>query len=96
MSVTVDFTHQAASDTLSVLDSSNATISALGSVDLGADYASNVSFTGSTMTASGNTITVVLGSPSSGGEHTVGLPTTMVWTAPTGIATESGLPDVEF
>jgi hypothetical protein len=95
-SVTVTISHLAGSnDALTVADSGG-TLAALGSVDLGGNYANTVDFTGSTMTASGNTITVVLGTPGSGNRHTVGSPTTMTWTCPTGTATESGAPDPEF
>jgi hypothetical protein len=94
--VTVRVVHRGATTAVSVDASGGAGITALGSVELTANYADNVSFSGSTMTASGSTITVVLGSPDSNAVHHVAIPTMMVWTAPTGPAIESGLPDVDF
>jgi chitinase len=94
--VTVRVDHSGASTALSVKDSGGIDVTALGSVELDANYADNVSFAGSTMTASGSTITVTIGVPGSNAIHQIPLPTTMIWTAPTGIATESGLPDAEF
>ena len=92
--VSVSFLHHASSDTVTV-EEGGVTIAALGSVELGANYASNVTFANSTMTASGATVTVVLGT-GTGGIHTVTDPTTMVWTTPQGSATESGPADVDF
>jgi hypothetical protein len=94
--VTVHFDHEGARSTLGVEDATGDVITALGSVDLAAHYANAVDFAGSTMTASGNTIAVVLGTPSIGGLHTISIPTMMTWTAPNGSASESGPPDVEF
>jgi hypothetical protein len=96
MTVIVHFDHQGALSSLSIQDSNGTAVAPLGSVDLDGHYANTVDFTGSTMAASGNTITVVLGTPGTGGVHTVSIPSTMTWTAPTGSASESGLPDFEF
>lgn len=68
----------------------------LGTINLGAQYASALQFTGSSMTSSGATLTVVLGTPGSGTRNTISLPTTMTWSSYGGSAIESGLPDVEF
>jgi hypothetical protein len=80
----------------SVTSPAGVSLAGLGSVDLAAHYANGVDFTGSTMTASGSIITVVLGTPGTGGLHTISSPATMVWTAPSGSASESGPADVEF
>jgi hypothetical protein len=94
--VIVHFDHAGADSSFTVQDSHGADLTALGSVDLVEHYTNTVDFMGSTMSASGNTITIALGMPSGSGLHTISVPTTMTWTAPTGTATESGLPDVEF
>jgi hypothetical protein len=47
------------------------------------------------MTLSGNVVTVVLGTPT-GKWFEQKKAGTMVWTAPSGTATESGAPDNEF
>ncbi len=68
----------------------------LGSVQLEGNYVTGVAnFTGSTMTASGNKVTIVLGSLS-GTVHDQKRPATMIWTTPKGTATESGPKDVDF
>jgi chitinase len=82
--------------TLAVLNPATLAPLPLGSVELTGNYIENTQLPGSAMTASGNTITIVLGTPSSSSVHTVNLPSTMVWTAPNGTVSESGLPDVEF
>ncbi len=88
------------SDFFIVEDPGNGMIWPLGGVELGANYANDVDFAGSTMTASGNTVIVVLGAPGRGSVRTVSAPTTMTWWCPTGTGwvsvTESGLADVEF
>ena len=94
--VIVHVDHAGAVSSFTVQDTHGADLTALGSVDLIDHYTNTVDFTGSTMTASGNAITIVLGTPSGAGLHTISVPTTMKWTAPTGTATESGVPDVEF
>jgi chitinase len=88
------FQHRGGSNTFTVQDD-GVTLAALGSVELGANYASNVTFSNSTMTLSGSTVTVVL-DDGSGGIHTVSTPTTMVWTTPQGSVPESGPADVHF
>jgi chitinase len=92
--VAANFQHRGGSDTFTVQEG-GVTLAALGSVELGAKYASNVTFDNSTMTLSGDTVTVVLGS-GSGGIHTVSTPTTMVWTTPQGSVPESGPADLHF
>jgi hypothetical protein len=78
-------------DQLQIYDSTNATLLPLGSVDLGrVDYAGGVlggsyRFVNSSMTMSGNTITIVFGAYSStilidAGRATAGGTGTMVWT----------------
>jgi len=83
-------------DGMVVLDGSGNQIAALGSVNLHGHYASAITlFTGSTMTASGNTVTIVLGARSHGVpiENST---STIVWTTPNGSATESGPADTDF
>ena len=83
-------------DGMTVLDGSGTQIAALGSVNLHGHYLSAITlFTGSTMTASGNTVTIVLGTRSHGVpmENST---STMVWTTPSGSATESGTADTDF
>jgi hypothetical protein len=84
-------------DVLTILDPTTGLPLALGSVQLAGDYADrqNVTFAGSTMTLSGSTVTIVLGTPAGkvGNEQKSG---TMIWTGPGGTATESGSADVEF
>ncbi|TMM07577.1 MAG: hypothetical protein E6G02_01315 [Actinobacteria bacterium] len=74
-----------------------AQLAALGSVQLGGDYIDkqNMTVSGSTMTLTGSVVRVVLGTPSrqTFEQKKVG---TMVWTAPSGTATESGPADNEF
>jgi hypothetical protein len=95
-SVTAHFDHQAGISSLEIESTTGTPMAALGNVDLAGHYTNAVDFTGSTMTAVGNTITIVLGTPGAGGLHTIAVPTAMVWTAPSGSASESGLADVEF
>jgi hypothetical protein len=96
--VTVAITDNAKNDVLTVVNSATGTqLPALGSVQLGGDYADrqNVTISGSTMTLSGSVVTIVLGTPAGkvGNEQKNG---TMIWTTPTGTATESGPADNEF
>ena len=86
---------QFASDDVLSFDSGGTALTALGYISLSGNYSNSISFTGSTMTASGSTVTIVLGTPS-GVVHTVSSPTTMFWWAPTGWVFESGASDVEF
>lgn len=85
-------------DVLTVVDEgTGSALAGLGQVDLEANYANGtlLDFTGSRMTLSGATITVVLGTRSGTAHHHT-TPATMVWTSPDGTATESGPADVEF
>ena len=72
-------------------------LAALGSVQLGGDYADkqNVTAAGSTMTLTGSVVRIVLGSLTgkSFQQKKVG---TMIWTTPSGTASESGPADNEF
>ena len=62
--VTVHFTNNAKNDVVSVRSTSTgATLFELGFVSLHGDYTNNADFNSSVMTAVGNTITVVLGTP---------------------------------
>jgi hypothetical protein len=95
--VTLKINENGANDFVTILSQAGAQLTALGSVSLGGDYADrqHVTASGSTMTLSGNVVTVVLG-PSTGKSFTQTKPGTMVWTTPTGTATESGPLDNEF
>jgi len=96
--VTLRITNNAKNDLVTILNgTTGAPLSALGLVQLGNNYTNpkTVTTAGSTMTLSGNVVTVVLGTPTGKWfeQKKVG---TMVWTAPSGTATESGAPDTEF
>jgi hypothetical protein len=81
---------------LSVHDASDdSLLAALGSVQLDRDYASSAAFTGSQMSLSGSTITIVLGTPS-GTISRDPSAKALVWTTPHGSVTESGHPDSDF
>jgi len=83
-------------DIVTIYSATGTQLAALGSVQLGGDYTDNqVILFGSTMTLSGNVVTVLLGTPYGRAidERKAG---TMVWTAPSGAATESGPADNEF
>jgi hypothetical protein len=75
--------------------SSGSVLVPLGLVELNGDYADTANFTNSQMTASGSTVTIVLGTRS-GTVNRNSSPTTMVWVRLQGSTTESGLPDAEF
>jgi hypothetical protein len=97
-SVTLRITDNGKNDTLTILDATTgAPLAALGSVQLGGDYVDKktVNVPGSTMTLTGNVLRVVLGTPSvkSFDQQKTG---TMIWTTPSGTATESGPADNEF
>jgi hypothetical protein len=84
-------------DLITVLDPSTGTaLTELGWIQANRDYTTGgADFTGSQMTLSGSTITIVLGTPSG----TVGRDPSakaLVWTTPHGNATESGHPDSDF
>ena len=96
--VTLRITENGKNDILTILNSTTgAPLAALGSVQLGGDYVDkqNVNVPGSTMTLTGNVLRVVLGTPSvkSFDQQKNG---TMIWTTPSGTATESGPADNEF
>ena len=96
-SVTLRFDDNGNDDVLTVRDPSNGSIlTALGLIQLNGDYCRGTTFfTGSQMTLSGSTVTIVLGTAS-------GTPTRdpsakdLVWGTPQGSATESGHPDSNF
>jgi len=96
-SVTVRFDDNTNDDVLTVRDPSDGSILAgLGQVELNGDYCGGTTlFTGSQMTLTGSTVTIVLGAVS-------GTPSRdpsakgMVWTTPQGSATELGHPDSNF
>jgi hypothetical protein len=73
----------------------NSLLTELGSVQTDRDYASAADFVGSQMTLSGDTITIVLGTPS-GTVYRDPSAKELVWTTPQGAATESGHPDSDF
>jgi hypothetical protein len=95
--VTVRIQGNGPNDALTVLDSDGSSLPQLGHVDLAGNYANGtqLDFTGSQMTLSGSTVTVVLGTRSGSAHHHT-TPTTMAWTTPNGTSTESGPADVEF
>jgi hypothetical protein len=100
----------AANDSVTIYNQANTVQLPLGSVDLGRkDYTTaDVNFTGSTMTMSGSSITVVLETVSGSGPVTAVNNSTMIWTPSTTAtdraantclatpATESGAVDKEF
>jgi hypothetical protein len=94
--VTVHFQNDAKNDILTIRNASTgATLFALGFVSLGGDYSHTADFRSSVMTASGNTVRVVLGTLSGlVREQPTGA--AMVWSPPTNTVTESGLLDKEF
>jgi hypothetical protein len=96
--VTLRISNNAKNDFVTILEGTTGTpLWALGLVQLGNNYTNpqTVTTAGSTMTLSGNVVTVVLGTPT-GKSFDQKKPGTMVWTAPSGTATESGAPDNEF
>jgi hypothetical protein len=95
--VTLRINDSANNDFVTILTSSGTQIAALGSVQLNADYADRqtVNAAGSTMTLTGNVLRVVLGTPT-GRTVNQKKAVTMVWTAPSGTATESGPASVQF
>ena len=96
--VTLRITDNGKNDVLTILNATTgAQLDALGSVRLGGDYVDKqtVNVPGSTMSLTGNVLRVVLGTPSvkSFAQQKAG---TMIWTTPSGAATESGPADNEF
>jgi len=83
-------------DTLTVHNASDdSLLTELGSVQLNRDNTTSADFTGSTMSLSGSTITIVLGTPSGTIQRDPSAKA-LVWTTPHGTATESGHPDSDF
>ena len=85
-------------DVLAVHDpSDDSVLAGLGTVDLNGNHANSTSmdFTGSQMTVSGNTVTIVLGAPV-GNAHRDTTAKAMTWSTPQGTATESGVVDADF
>jgi hypothetical protein len=97
MTVTVNVAGNGKNDVLTVVTPGGSQITALGSIQLGGNYADkhNLTVPGSTMTLAGKVVTVVLGTPS-GKVHDEKKAGTMVWTTPSGTANESGPADNEF
>jgi hypothetical protein len=94
--VTIHFEGPVGDDTLTVHNASDdSPLTELGSVQLNRDYASSANFSGSQMTLSGNSITIVLGTPSGMIRHDPSAKQ-LAWTTPYGTATESGHPDSDF
>ena len=94
--VTVHFQNSKKNDVLSVRDASTgADVATFGSVQLMGDYSATADFSGSTMTASGNTITITLGTVK-GPVKDKAKKAAMIWTAPGGTVTETGALDSEF
>jgi len=97
IAVTVHIASQSPRDVLTVVDpGTGAALTALGQVDLAANYANGtqLDFTSSQMTLSGNGH----GHPRHplGTAHLHTAQTTIVWTTTNGTATESGAADPEF
>ena len=96
--VTVRIAGNGPNDVLDVHDASDDSILAgLGSIALNGNHANGTSmdFTASQMTLSGNTITIVLGTPV-GNAHRDTTAKAMTWSTPQGSATESGALDADF
>jgi hypothetical protein len=96
--VTLRITGNGKNDVVTVLNAANGAQLALGSVQLGGNYVNNTTanFTRSTMTLSGNVVTVTLGTLSTGKVLDQKKAATMIWTAPSGTANESGPADNDF
>jgi hypothetical protein len=73
----------------------NSPLTELGAVLTNRDYVTAVDFVGSQMTLSGDTITIVLGTPS-GTVYRDPSARELLWTTPRGAASESGHPDSDF
>jgi hypothetical protein len=111
--VVVRFTNNASTDSVAIWNAANSAQLALGSINTNGDYVSagvtfGASGTASTMTQSGSTIRVTLGTASSSSVKTNATPKAMAWapsaTATDGAgnacsttgATESGANDIDF
>jgi hypothetical protein len=96
--VTVHLYDNSNNDFAAVLDASGGSfLWGLGAIALNKNYTNGAEadFTNSQMTASGNTVTVVLGTRS-GTVHTVQSPSEMTWYTYNGSVTESGSLDIDF
>lgn len=95
--VTVHLQHNSSNDILSVRNASTgALLAELGAVELRGNYTTgNSDFANSHMTASGSTVTIVLGT-ASGVLRTNTTRAAMFWSTPKGSVTESGSSDVDF
>jgi hypothetical protein len=96
--VTVRIAGNGPNDVLDVHNASDdSALAGLGSVDLHGNHANGTSmdFTGSQMTLSGTTVTIVLGTPV-GTAHRDTTAKAMTWTTPQGTAPESGPLDPDF
>jgi beta-glucanase (GH16 family) len=96
--VTVRISGNGPNDALAVHDASDDSVLAgLGTIDLNGNHANGTSmdFTGSQMTLSGNTVTIVLGAPV-GNAHRDTTAKAMTWSTPQGTTTESGALDADF
>jgi chitinase len=98
MAVTVHLYDDSNDDFAAVLNASDGSILwDLGAIALNKNYTNRAEadFTNSQMTASGDTVTVVLGTRS-GTVHTVHSPSAMTWYTYNGSVTESGPLDIDF
>ena len=96
--VTLRIAGNGPNDVLSVHDATDDSVLAgLGTVDLNGNHANGTSmdFTGSQMTLSESTVTIVLGTPI-GTAHRDTTAKAMTWSTPQGTATESGALDADF
>ena len=95
--VTVRFDDNNTHDVLTVRDPSDGSVlTGLGQIQLNGDYCGGTTlFTGSQMTLSGSTVTIVLGT-GSGTPSRDPSAKDMVWSTSQGSATESGHPDSNF
>lgn len=96
--VTVRIAGNGPNDALTVHDpSDDSVLAGLGAVDLSGNHANgnSIDFTGSQMTLSGNTVTIVLGSLV-GSAHLDTTAKALTWSTAQGTATESGPLDADF
>lgn len=94
--VTVHFDNKGHNDTVTMRNATTgAQLTAFGSLALEGNYSANADFRNSTMTASGNTVTIVLGTPVGPLKRNT-RPAAMGWVTPNGWAAESGPADIDF
>jgi hypothetical protein len=96
--VTVRIAGNGPNDALTIHDGSDdSDLAGLGTVDLNGNHANSTSmdFTGSQMTLSGSTVTIVLGTPV-GTAHRDTTAKAITWTTSQGTAAESGSLDADF